>query len=87
MAIASPITETADHPLPIDQVVWQDPERMSGAPCFARSRVPITILFEYLEAGDSIQTFLDEFPGVTYYQAVGALYYGKQALLGEHSRR
>ena len=65
------------------QVVWQDPERMSGAPCFAGTRVPVRTLFDYLEAGDSLGTFLDDFPGVTREQALGALRIGKDELLRE----
>lgn len=64
-------------------VVWQDPERMSGAPCFAGTRVPVRTLFDYLEAGDSMAAFLDDFPGVTREQALGALRLGKDQLLPE----
>src|SRR5438105_2269989 len=60
-----------------DLVVWQDPKRMSGTPCFAKTRVPITTLFDYLEVGDSLNEFLEHFPGVTREQAVGALRLGK----------
>jgi uncharacterized protein (DUF433 family) len=40
---------------------------------FAGTRVPVKILFEYLEAGDSLETFLEEFPSVSREQAVAAL--------------
>ncbi len=66
-----------------DLVVWQDPNRMSGIPCFAGTRVPIRSLFDYLEAGDSLTEFLDAFPGVTKEQALGALRLGKEQLLPE----
>ncbi len=62
-------------------VVWQDPDRMSGAPCFAGTRVPIRTLFDYLEGGDSLNEFLDSFPGVTREQALSALRLGKEQLL------
>ncbi len=62
-------------------VVWQDPARLSGAPCFAGTRVPIKALFDYLEAGDSLNDFLDAFPSVTKEQALGALRIGKEQLL------
>ena len=42
-------------------VVKVDPEIMSGAPCFAGTRVPIQNLIDYLEGGDSIDEFLDGF--------------------------
>jgi uncharacterized protein (DUF433 family) len=43
-------------------VEWRDPERLSGVPCFAGTRVPIQSLFDYLEVGDSIYDFMDAFP-------------------------
>ena len=62
-------------------VVWQDPQRLGGAPCFAGTRVPIKAMFDYVEAGDSLNEFLDDFPGVTKDQALGALRLGKEQLL------
>jgi Protein of unknown function (DUF433) len=41
-------------------VVKIDPEIMSGAPCFAGTRVPIQNLIDYLEGGDSIEDFLEK---------------------------
>jgi uncharacterized protein (DUF433 family) len=64
-----------------DLVVWQDSDRMSGAPCFVGTRVPVQTLFDYLESGDSLDAFLADFPGVTYDQAVAALRVGKDVLL------
>ncbi len=40
-------------------VVKIDPEIMSGAPCFAGTRVPIQNLIDYLEGGESIEDFLE----------------------------
>lgn len=45
---------------------------------FAGTRVPVKILFDYLEAGDSLEVFLDEFPSVTREQAVAALEMGRE---------
>lgn len=64
-----------------DLVVWRDPERLSGTPCFTGTRVPIKTLFDYIEAGDSIYDFLNAFPGVTQDQVVGALRLGQEQLL------
>ena len=64
-----------------DLVVWQDIDRMGGVPCFAGTRVPIRSLFDYLEAGDSLDEFLDAFPGISREQALGALRLGKDQLL------
>lgn len=37
---------------------------MGGTPCFAGTRVPVQTLIDYLEAGDSIDVFLEGFPTV-----------------------
>lgn len=44
--------------------ISKDPERMSGQTTFAGTRVPVKTFFEYLQAGDSIETFLEDFPTV-----------------------
>ena len=46
-------------------IVVIDPEIMSGTPCFAGTRVPAQALLDYLEAGDSLDEFLEDFPTVT----------------------
>lgn len=46
---------------------------MSGTPCFAGTRVPVESLYQHIEAGDTLETFLDDFPGVTREQAVRVL--------------
>ena len=52
------------------RIVKSDPEILGGTPCFAGTRVPVRILFEYIEGGDSIDTFLDQFPSVRREQAI-----------------
>lgn len=52
-----------------DSVISKNPEILSGTPVFRGTRVPIRILFEYLEAGDSLAIFLDSFPSVSHKQA------------------
>ena len=42
--------------------VWVDPERCGGVPCFRGTRIFVSILFDYLEAGDSVKDFLDQYP-------------------------
>ena len=54
-------------------VVHRDPLILGGTPVFVGTRVPAKILFDYLEAGDSLDVFLDEFPSVSRAQAVAAL--------------
>jgi len=58
---------------PLFGVVWVNPQRMSGTPCFTRTRVPVKSLFDHLEAGDTLGTFLDDFPGITREQAIALL--------------
>jgi len=68
--------------LQMDQqnVVHSDPEIMSGTPVFVGTRVPLYNLFDYLEAGDSLDKFLASFPSVTREQAVAALELAKEAV-------
>ena len=54
-------------------LIVRDPEIMSGTPVFAGTRVPIKNLFDYLEAGDPLDEFLDDFPSVSRNQAVSVL--------------
>ena len=54
-------------------IVNKDPEILGGTPVFAGTRVPVRILFEHLEAGDSLDDFLDSFPTVTRDQATQLL--------------
>jgi uncharacterized protein (DUF433 family) len=54
-------------------VVHRDPEILGGTPVFMGTRVPVRILFDYLEAGDSLEVFLDQFPSVRREQAIAAL--------------
>lgn len=62
-------------------VVKIDPEIMSGAPCFAGTRVPIQNLIDYLEGGDSIDEFLDGFPTVSREQVIAFLEEAKKSVL------
>jgi uncharacterized protein (DUF433 family) len=61
-----------------------NPERMSGVPCFTGTRVPVTHLFDYLEAGDSLTEFLNDFPSVSREQVLGVLELMKERLLTDH---
>lgn len=62
-------------------VVKIDPEIMSGAPCFAGTRVPIQSLIDYLEGGDSIEDFLEGFPSVSREQVIAFLEEAKERML------
>jgi len=67
-------------------VVTVDPEILGGTPVFAGTRVPVKNLFDYLEAGDSLEVFLDAFPSVTREQAVAALEMARDALVASRRR-
>ncbi len=54
-------------------VVSIDPNVMSGMPCFRGTRVPVKALLDHLEAGDSIDAFLDGYPSVTREQVIAYL--------------
>ena len=54
-------------------VVHSDPEVLGGTPVFVGTRVPVKNLYDYLEGGDSLDDFLEDFPSVTREQAVAAL--------------
>jgi len=63
-----------------NRVVHSDPEIMSGEPVFVGTRVPVRNLFDFLEAGDPLEKFLDEFPSVTREQAIAALEIAREAV-------
>jgi len=68
----------------IRDLVEVDREKMSGTPVFNGTRVPIKNLFDYLQGGDSLEIFLDDFPTVTREQALGVLELSKESLLSQY---
>lgn len=65
----------------LQPVIHSDPEIMGGTPVFVGTRVPFQTLLDYLEGGDPLSEFLDDFPTVTREQAIAALEQAKDALL------
>ena len=65
----------------MSSVIKIDPEIMSGVPCFAGTRVPIQNLIDYLEGGDSIEDFLEDFPSVRREQVIAFLEEAKESAL------
>ena len=65
----------AEHPL-----IWINPDRMSGAPCFYKTRLPIGSLFDNLEDGVSLDEWLEAFPDITRSQAQAILKHAKHAI-------
>ncbi len=70
-----------------NEVIHSDPEILAGEPVFVGTRVPLRNLFDFLEAGDSLEVFLDEFPDVTREQAVAALELAREAVSAGASSR
>lgn len=66
------------------EIIEIDPEKMSGTPVFRGTRVPIQNLFDYLEGGDSLDVFLDDFPTVNHDQVTGVLELYRVKLLEEY---
>jgi len=57
---------------------------MSGTPVFTGTRVPVNHLLDYLKAGDSVDTFLTDFPTVTREQVLGEIELMRERLLTEY---
>ena len=64
-------------------IFHSDPEVLGGTPVFQGTRVPVQTLLDYLEGGETLDEFLDGFPGVSREQAVAFLTMAKDALLAD----
>ncbi len=65
----------------VQQVITREPEIMGGTPCFVGTRVPFQTLLDYIEGGETLDEFLEQFPGVTREMAIAALESAKESLL------
>jgi uncharacterized protein (DUF433 family) len=63
-----------------EPVVHSNPRIQGGVPVFAATRVPVKNLFDYLEAGDTLDQFLIDFPAVDRAKAIAALEMAREAL-------
>ena len=61
--------------------VISDPDILGGTPVFIGTRVPVRIIFQHLEAGDSLEVFLEDFPSVSRELAIQVLEDAKMALV------
>ena len=61
--------------------IHSDPDILGGTPVFLGTRVPFQTLLDYLEAGDPLDEFLEDFPTVSREQAVAALEAAKERLI------
>lgn len=64
-------------------LITSSPERLGGTPVFAGTRVPVQSLFDYLEGGDPLDVFLDQFPSVPREHAVAVLELAKRTLVAQ----
>lgn len=62
-------------------LIWINPGRMSGAPCFYKTRLPIDSLFDNLEDGVSLDEWLEAFPIIPRAQALSVLEFAKKSML------
>lgn len=60
-------------------LITRSPDRLSGAAVFAGTRVPVSTLIEYLEAGDPLDVFLEAFPSVSREHAEAVLDMAEQS--------
>ena len=65
------------------QIVHSDPETLGGTPVFVGTRVPVQTLLVYLEKGETLEEFLDNFPTVSREQAIAFLEEAGRALLAQ----
>lgn len=77
---ADPWQESVSERMNTD-LITIDPEIHSGTPVFKGTRVPIKTLFDHLEAGDSLEVFLNDFPSVSRELAVALLEQARVALM------
>lgn len=63
------------------KIITSSPDIMGGTPVFTGTRVPIQTMMEYLEAGDSVDDFLDGFPTVKKKQVIAFLEEAKRRML------
>jgi len=63
------------------EAIERSADILGGTPVFSGTRVPVRTLIDYLEAGDSLNEFLGDFPTVTREQAVAVLERAREALL------
>ena len=69
--------------LPTDGVMVRNPEILGGTAVFRGTRVPFLALLDYLEGGETLDEFLDDFPTVTREAAISALELAKSLVVGQ----
>jgi uncharacterized protein (DUF433 family) len=69
-----------------ESVIVQDPDIHSGEPVFRGTRVPFQKLLDYLEGGETLDEFLEQYPGVSREQAISALEEAKALVLARFGK-
>jgi len=69
--------------LPGNGVIVKDPDILGGTAVFRGTRVPFQALLDYLEGGQTMDEFLDDFPTVTREAAIAALELAKSLIVGQ----
>ena len=69
-----------------ESVIVQDPEIHSGEPLFRGTRVPFQTLLDYLEGGETLDEFLEQYPGVSRKNAIAALEEAKALILARFGK-
>lgn len=64
-------------------VIIKDPEIMGGEPVFRGTRVPFKILTDYLEGGDTLDEFLEQYPGLSRELAIAAIEEARLSLVAQ----
>ena len=72
----------SDLPEPLITI---SPEYLSGEPVFTGTRVPVQALFDYIEGGDPLDEFLDDFPDVSREHAIAVLSSRRTAAISKAS--
>jgi len=67
---------------PSGEIITKDPEILGGTPVFRGTRVPFQALLDYLEGGQTLDEFLDDFATVSREAAISSLELAKSALVG-----
>ena len=64
-------------------IIIKDPEILGGEPVFRGTRVPFKIMIEYLEGGDTLDQFLEQYPSVSRELAIAAIEEARLSLVAQ----
>lgn len=68
---------------PMANVIIKDPNILGGEPVFRGTRVPFKVLIDYLEGGDTLDQFLEEYPSVSRELAIAAIEEARLSLVAQ----